>query len=302
MKRFAFLLAILSANHAQADMDACYRATCRVHANGHAGTGCVYAKDAENYYVLTNAHVVDGADEVLVTLTDKREFKARIVGADKRTDVAVVKIQATDLPAVKVDTNGVFVQRNGSRAYELSVGNTYNYEANDLTAIVPEIGTGGFRRIAVQRQPDTRIHFVRADGKVAILIYDRVEKVTCWILYETDGLVEDAVVLPGTTEDNVYYTVARTINGSTKRYREKWALESEAIGAARTILTDSTYVWTGASSATITGLSHLEGETVTVWANSKDLGTYTVAMTAVQVVALMEDRACVEIEVTAVLP
>ena len=130
---------------------------------------------------------------------------------------------------------------------------------------------------AVQRQPDTRIHFVRADGKVAILIYDRVEKVTCWILYETDGLVEDAVVLPGTTEDNVYYTVARTINGSTKRYREKWALESEAIGAARTILTDSTYVWTGASSATITGLSHLEGETVTVWANSKDLGTYTVA-------------------------
>ena len=184
---------------------------------------------------------------------------------------------SADLPAVKVDTNGVFVQRNGSRAYELSVGNTYNYEANDLTAIVPEIGTGGFRRIAVQRQPDTRIHFVRADGKVAILVYDRVEKVTCWILYETEGAVEDVVVLPGTTEDRVYYTVAREIGGSTKRYREKWALESEAIGAARTILTDSTYVWTGAASATITGLSHLEGETVTVWANSKDLGTYTVA-------------------------
>ena len=51
---------------------------------------------------MTNAHVVDGADEVLVTLTDDREFKARIVGADKRTDVAVVKIEATGLPAVKV--------------------------------------------------------------------------------------------------------------------------------------------------------------------------------------------------------
>lgn len=184
---------------------------------------------------------------------------------------------SADLPAVKVDTNGVFVQRNGARAYELSVGNTYNYEANDLTAIVPEIGAGGFRRIAVQRQPDTRIHFVRADGKVAILVTDRVEKVTCWILYETDGVVEDVVVLPGTTEDTVYYTVARTINGNTKRYREKWALESEGLGAARTILTDSTYVWTGTSSTTVTGLSHLEGEVVTVWANSKDLGTYTVA-------------------------
>ncbi|WP_293409011.1 trypsin-like peptidase domain-containing protein [Piscinibacter sp.] len=49
-------------------------------------------------YVMTNAHVVDGADEVLVTLTDKREFKARIIGADQRTDVALVKIDATGLP------------------------------------------------------------------------------------------------------------------------------------------------------------------------------------------------------------
>ena len=53
-------------------------------------------------YVMTNAHVVDDASEVLVTLTDKREFKAKIIGADKRTDVAVVKIDATGLPAVKV--------------------------------------------------------------------------------------------------------------------------------------------------------------------------------------------------------
>jgi serine protease Do len=51
---------------------------------------------------MTNAHVVEGADEVLVTLPDKREFKAKIVGADKRTDVAVVKIEATGLPFVKV--------------------------------------------------------------------------------------------------------------------------------------------------------------------------------------------------------
>lgn len=57
MKQFAFLLSILSAQWVHADMDTAYRATCRVHARGHAGTGCVYAKDAENYYVLTNAHV-----------------------------------------------------------------------------------------------------------------------------------------------------------------------------------------------------------------------------------------------------
>ncbi|WP_425584046.1 DegQ family serine endoprotease [Variovorax defluvii] len=63
------------------------------------GSGFILTSDG---YVMTNAHVVDGASEVLVTLVDKREFKAKIVGADKRTDVAVVKIDATGLPAVKV--------------------------------------------------------------------------------------------------------------------------------------------------------------------------------------------------------
>ena len=63
------------------------------------GSGFILSADG---FVMTNAHVVDGADEVLVTLTDKREFKARIVGADQRTDVAVVKIEATGLPFVKI--------------------------------------------------------------------------------------------------------------------------------------------------------------------------------------------------------
>ncbi len=63
------------------------------------GSGFILTQDG---YVMTNAHVVEGADEVIVTLTDKREFKAKIVGSDKRSDVAVVKIDATGLPAVKI--------------------------------------------------------------------------------------------------------------------------------------------------------------------------------------------------------
>jgi serine protease Do len=63
------------------------------------GSGFILSPDG---FVMTNAHVVEDASEVLVTLPDKREFKARIIGADKRTDVAVVKIDATGLPALKV--------------------------------------------------------------------------------------------------------------------------------------------------------------------------------------------------------
>jgi len=63
------------------------------------GSGFILSQDG---LVMTNAHVVDGADEVYVNLTDKREFKAKVVGVDKRTDVAVLKIEAKGLPAVVI--------------------------------------------------------------------------------------------------------------------------------------------------------------------------------------------------------
>ena len=63
------------------------------------GSGFIISADG---YVLTNAHVVEDVNEVRVTLTDGREFKARIVGADERTDVALVKIEASALPVVKI--------------------------------------------------------------------------------------------------------------------------------------------------------------------------------------------------------
>lgn len=57
---------------------------------------------SNNGYLLTNAHVVDGADEVTVRLTDRREFRAKVVGVDTRTDIAVLKIDATNLPYVNI--------------------------------------------------------------------------------------------------------------------------------------------------------------------------------------------------------
>ncbi len=63
------------------------------------GSGFIISADG---YILTNAHVVNEADEVLVKLSDKREFKAKIIGADKRTDVALIKIEATNLPKATI--------------------------------------------------------------------------------------------------------------------------------------------------------------------------------------------------------
>ena len=63
------------------------------------GSGFIISADG---YILTNAHVVNSADEVIVKLSDKREFKAKIIGADRRTDVALLKIDASGLPKVSI--------------------------------------------------------------------------------------------------------------------------------------------------------------------------------------------------------
>ena len=90
------------------------------------GSGFVLSADG---FIMTNAHVVDGADEVIVTLTDKREFKAKIIGADKRSDVAVVKIEATGLPPVKLgDVNRLKVGE-----WVMAIGSPFGLD-NTVTA------------------------------------------------------------------------------------------------------------------------------------------------------------------------
>lgn len=178
---------------------------------------------------------------------------------------------------IKVDRKGVFVQAGGTRLFQLDYdSNSLDYIAGELTELNPEIGEPSIIRIAAQRQPDTRIHCVRSDGKVGVLLFDPIENLKAWVLVETDGVVEDAFVLPNDVEDSVYYSIKRTINGSTVRYLERWALESECQGDTLNKQADSFLEYSGSSTTTITGLSHLEGESVVVWGNGADLGTYTV--------------------------
>jgi len=90
------------------------------------GSGFVLSADG---YVMTNAHVVQDADEVYVTLTDKREFKAKLVGADRRTDVAVLKIEASGLPAVKIGDVG----RLKVGEWVMAIGSPFGFD-NSVTA------------------------------------------------------------------------------------------------------------------------------------------------------------------------
>ncbi len=90
------------------------------------GSGFIISSDG---YVLTNAHVVEGADEVFVTLTDKREFKAKIIGSDRRTDVALVKIEGSNLPRLTMGDSSKL--RVGE--WVIAIGSPFGLE-NTVTA------------------------------------------------------------------------------------------------------------------------------------------------------------------------
>jgi len=191
-----------------------------------------------------------------------------------------------------VEDSGVYVQRGGIRVFELSFdGNKLDYSNTQLSILVPEIGSPGIVRMEVQRQPDTRLHFLRSDGTVAVVIFDKAEDVKCWCEIEaagTDAAIKDIVVLPGDStaaEDQVYYVTSRTINSSTVRYLERMALESEGVGGTLNKQADSFVIFTNSpASLTVSGLTHLVGQSVVVWQDgvcpedtNGDPKTYTVS-------------------------
>jgi serine protease Do len=90
------------------------------------GSGFIVSPDG---YILTNAHVVDGADSVTVRLTDRREFRAKVVGADKQTDIAVLKIDAKALPTVRLGRS----QDANVGEWVVAIGSPYGFD-NTVTA------------------------------------------------------------------------------------------------------------------------------------------------------------------------
>ena len=113
------------------------------------GSGFIVTNDG---YVMTNAHVVDGADEVYVTLTDKREIKAKVVGVDKRTDVAVVKIEGNNLPALRVGE----VSKLKVGEWVVAIGSPFGLE-NTVTAGIVS---------AKARDTGEEIRFIQTDVAV----------------------------------------------------------------------------------------------------------------------------------------
>lgn len=97
------------------------------------GSGFILSADG---YIMTNAHVIDHADKITVRLTDKREYSAKVIGADKRTDVALLKIDAVNLPTVAIGDPGKL--KVGE--WVIAIGSPFGFDSSVTAGIVSAKG------------------------------------------------------------------------------------------------------------------------------------------------------------------
>lgn len=167
-------------------------------------------------------------------------------------------------PLVVEDT-ALFVDRTGRSVRDLRYAfDQDGYTGNDLTIFASHFFEG--RTIAgwaFAKNPDSVIWAYLDNGKLLSLTYKREHQVWGWCEHEVGGEVESVAVVPEGSHDAVYVIVKRTINGATKRYVERLHdREFDNDEAEKCFFVDSGITYSGAATDTITGLSHLEGETL----------------------------------------
>ena len=180
---------------------------------------------------------------------------------------------AAPVDPVKVDGRGLFIERSGKALMELTYdGSVADYVCSQLSKLATDVFAVGVAEMAVQRRPDTRIWLIMEDGTCVCCVYEPLDEVLAFIPVETDGEFESVAVLPADDQDRVYFTVARSINGSPVRYVEKMALDSEVAPDTLCKVMDAFKTGTnGPASTTIAVGTHLIGETVVVWADGAPL-------------------------------
>ena len=178
------------------------------------GSGFVYSADG---FIMTNAHVVDGADEVIVTMPDKREFKARVVGADKRTDVALVKIDATGLKPVRIGD----VERLKVGEWVMAIGSPFGLD-NTVTAGIVS---------AKQRETGDFLPFIQTDvainpgnsGGPLINMRGEVVGINSQIYSRSGGFMGISFAIP--IDEAVRVAEQLKVNGKVTRGRIGVAIE-----------------------------------------------------------------------------
>ena len=248
--------------------------------------GTIADSDAIIYTIASNqvnAIRFMTATRTLIIGTAGGEFSVSGGGSDVAitpTNILIKKQSnhgAANLDALAVGNVTLFMQRARRKMRELAYNfDVDGYIAPDMTILAEHITEGGITQMAYQQEPNQIIWLVRGDGELVGFTYQREQQVTAWHRHIFGGafgsgkaVCESVAVIPtDDTEYEVYVIIKRTINGATKRYIEVLnTFDFTNTDNTTFNFLDSQLDYNGSATTTISGLSHLEGQTVSILAD-----------------------------------
>ena len=255
--------------------------------NMDANIGGTVADDDAIIYTIAsnqvNAIRFMTATRTLIIGTAGGEFTVSGGGTDSAitpTNILIKKQSnhgAANVDAIAVGNATLFLQRAKRKIRELAYNfDVDGYLAPDMTILAEHVTEGGITQMAYQQEPNQIIYAVRGDGELIGLTYQREQQVTAWHRHVFGGvfgsgkaICESVAVIPtDDTEYEVYVIIKRTINGATKRYIEVLnTFDFTTTDNTTFNFLDSQLSYSGSSTTTLSGLSHLEGQTVSILAD-----------------------------------
>jgi hypothetical protein len=179
--------------------------------------------------------------------------------------------------AVQISNVTMFIQRAKRKIRELTYSFDFDsYVAPDMTILSENVTESGIKELSYQQEPDSILWGARLDGRLIGLTYQRAEEVVGWHIHELGGSfgsdsfghVENIATVPGdVNEDDLYLAVKRTVNGNTRRYVEYLTDYNFGINIEDAFFVDSGLSYNGSAITTVSGLDHLEGQTVSILAD-----------------------------------
>ena len=192
-------------------------------------------------------------------------------GTDEPLTLSNVKAEqqsshgSANLQAVLASETVLFFQRGAEKMRELAYNwESDSYVAPEMTLLAPEVTGDGITSVDYQKIPTSMLWCTKENGEMAVFVYERAEQVTSWSRFITDGLFESVIVINGDPEDQVWVSVNRTIQSTTKRYIEYFSARDFGSDVDDAFFVDSGITYDSTPTTTITGLDHLEAEFVTV--------------------------------------
>ncbi len=265
--------------------------------NMTAGTN---AADAMVYTIASNqvnAIRYMKAVRTLVVGTTGGEFTVSADGTDASITPTNITIKrqssfgSANVDAIPAGNAILFLQKAKRKIRELQYNfDSDGYQAPDLTILNETVTESGINEMSYQQEPGSNIWCVRDDGVLACLTYQRAENVVAWsrhifggVFGSGNAVCESVASISGTlTEDEVWVIVKRTINGATKRFVECFSdFDFDETDATDFKFLDSHLSYSGGATTTLSGLSHLEGQSVSILADGAAHANKTVSSGAI---------------------